>query len=89
MPAFAQIFSWLAYMYWNEGKHHAPHFHLRHAGSEVVVFIDTGEIEPPSVISARQARAIQKWVSQNKEALLANWTRALEKEPLLAIAFDV
>ena len=59
------------------------HFHAYHAGRRASVSIDgnllAGRLEP------RALQFVREWASLRHEEILANWERARENEPLLAI----
>jgi hypothetical protein len=60
-------------MYYNEGVHHLPHFHVR-TGSERASVTFDGTILSGS-LSARTAKLVREWAALHEEELVANWAR--------------
>lgn len=71
MPPFSMIYQWRAYLYVD---HPPPHFHLRHAGKDVVIEIETGRILHGK-LSGELRREVVAWLERNRTLILRNWER--------------
>lgn len=69
-------------MFYND--HDPPHFHAKYGEYEIRVAIETGEIMSGS-FPRRAQRHVLEWLKLHREELLANWARALAREPLETI----
>ncbi|MGH9106570.1 MAG: DUF4160 domain-containing protein [Acidimicrobiales bacterium] len=80
MSAFYGV---VIYMYWNGRDDPIAHFHAHHAGLRTSVPIDgavlAGELEP------RALGLVLDWAGGHRDELLANWERARQNQPLVAI----
>lgn len=70
-------------MYYNEGDHSLPHFHVQHGDQQASVAFD-GTILGGS-LSRQIARRVREWASLHQDELAANWTRARSGEAFLKI----
>jgi hypothetical protein len=70
-------------MYWND--HHPPHFHARYAGSEVVVLLETLEIEAGG-LPRRAMGLLFEWAGEHRIELWENWARVQSEQPIRPIA---
>ncbi|NKQ41837.1 MAG: DUF4160 domain-containing protein [Sulfurovum sp.] len=61
--------------------HNPPHFHAEYQGCEAIVDLKTGEILRGSLPN-KARKIIKEWAVENQEALVDNWAKAIELEPL-------
>lgn len=72
-------------MFWEQGQpHHRPHIHAVYQGQKAVFSLPEGELLDGE-LPRRQTNIVQTWISLHEDELLANWTLALENEPLFRI----
>jgi len=83
MPRISAFYGVVIYMYWNERDHPVAHFHAYHAGRRASVSADgtvlAGSLEP------RALQFVQEWAAVRHKEILANWERARDSQPMLAI----
>jgi hypothetical protein len=65
-------------MYYNEGVHQLPHFHVR-IGSEKASVAFDGTILSGS-LSGRAASRVRQWAALHQGELSSNWSRARSGE---------
>lgn len=74
MAPFSVLWNkWRAYIYKGDHPEPGPHFHLRHAGEDLVVDINTGEVF--GCLPGKERRQLRRWVVENRDKLLSNWER--------------
>lgn len=83
MPRISAFYGVVIYMYWNERDHPVAHFHAYHAGRRASVSADgtvlAGSLEP------RALQFVLEWAVLRHKEILANWERARDSQPMLAI----
>lgn len=82
MPCVSQFYGIAIYMYYND--HAPPHFHAEYAGDEVLIEINSLNIYAGS-LPRRAYNLTIEWAEQSRVALLDDWHRARQGEPLLPI----
>jgi hypothetical protein len=85
MPTLSLFFGILITMYfYDNDKHHKPHFHIKYQDFKAVIAIETGEILagqfPPNKL-----KLVQAWCEIHRDDLFANWQLALNGEELFRI----
>lgn len=83
MPRISYFYGIVVSMYWRERDHPVPHFHAEYAGERASIAVD-GAVLAGS-LPARGLRLVQEWAHLHEDELLANWARARQHEPLVAI----
>lgn len=78
MSLISSFYGILIRMYYNEGAHSLPHFHVQHGEQEASVAFD-GTILGGS-LSRQTARTVRLWAALHHDELTANWTRARSGE---------
>ncbi|HOK67804.1 MAG TPA: DUF4160 domain-containing protein [Anaerohalosphaeraceae bacterium] len=81
MPIISRFFGILIYMYWRD--HSPPHFHARYQDDEVVVEIETGQVN--GRMSVRALALIEEWRRLHVQELLENWRLAEQNRELRRI----
>jgi hypothetical protein len=81
MPTIARFYGIVIYM--NYREHPPPHFHARYGEQEVTIEIETGIVT--GKMSRRALQMIFTWLEMHQEALLENWERVENRQPLKPI----
>lgn len=75
MPRISEFFGIVIYMYWfDRQKHHAPHFHARHAGEEAVFDLMGKCLEGD--LGPRATRLVVEWCQERQAELQQAWAAA-------------
>lgn len=82
MPRISQFYGISIYMYY--GDHAPPHLHAIYGGREAIVNIETGAVIAGD-LPRRAGKLVDEWVANHRHALLDNWGRAANQQPLLPI----
>jgi hypothetical protein len=83
MSTISVFFGIVIRMYYNEGVHQLPHFHVR-IGSEKASVAFDGTILSGS-LSSRTASRVREWAALHEDELSANWSRARDGKAFEAI----
>ncbi|MCA2960107.1 MAG: DUF4160 domain-containing protein [Silvanigrellales bacterium] len=68
----------------NFRDHNPPHFHAEYQGMQATFRIDTGKLLDGE-FPAKMTRIVEEWAAEHREALQANWAKAVELEPTARI----
>jgi len=79
MPTIAFFYGIVIQMYWND--HNPPHIHAEYAGFSAAFDIRTGLLMQGRM-PRQGTRIISDWIAEHRDALLANWERARNLQPL-------
>lgn len=82
MPRICQFYGISIYMYY--GDHAPPHLHAIYGSREAIVNIQTGAVIAGD-LPRRAGKLVGEWVANHRHALLDNWERAANQQPLLPI----
>lgn len=82
MPTISMFLGIIIRMY-NNGEHNPPHFHAEYQGYKATFSLDGDLLE--GEMPKRQIKFIVAWTELHKDELLANWTLAMNKQPLYRI----
>lgn len=82
MPRISQFYGISIYMYY--GDHAPPHRHAIYGEREAIVNIQNGTVIAGD-LPRRAGKMVDEWVDAHREALLDNWERAANQQPLLPI----
>jgi len=80
VPRISFFYGIAIWMYWNEGVHARPHFHVRYAGDAASIDLE-GELIAGE-LPRRALALVAEWTALHHEELLGNWERARRNEPL-------
>ena len=83
MSIISTFYGIVIHMYYNEGIHVLPHFHVRVAGEKASIAFD-GTILSGS-LSGAAARRVREWAALHEDELIANWERARSGDPFQKI----
>jgi hypothetical protein len=77
MPTISVFYGIIIYLYFFDNqKHHLPHFHARYQGQKAAVSILDGEVLEGEIPSAKM-KLVQAWLEIHREDLLADWELAV------------
>ena len=79
MPEICRFLGIVILMY-----HNPPHFHARYGRYEITIEIESGTVT--GKFPRRALSHVLEWYDLNKEALIADWQLAQQKQPLKKIA---
>ncbi|UYM18525.1 DUF4160 domain-containing protein [Endozoicomonas euniceicola] len=79
MPVISSFFGIYIRMYHDD--HPPPHIHVEYQGFEALVGIEGGAVLKGH-LPKRAARLVSEWCGEHKNALLNNWQRAIDLQPL-------
>ena len=65
-------------------QHHLPHVHVEYQGQKAVISIPGGSLLEGD-LPAKKLRLVQAWITIHEEELLADWTLAVNGEPVFPI----
>ena len=71
-------------MFMDTQQHHLPHIHVDYQGKKAVVAIPGGEVLEGE-LPAKKLRLVQAWIDIHEEELLADWSLAVNGEPIFPI----
>lgn len=80
MPTISRFDGITITMYWDEGHHHAPHFHAYYGEHEVSLDFN-GRILA-GTMPKRQLRRVRAWAKRHPDELNTNWELVLAEKPL-------
>ena len=81
MPVISRYFGIVIFMHWID--HPPPHFHARYQGEDVMIEIETGNVE--GEMKQRALALIQEWRQLHQPELSENWKLAQQKRILKSI----
>ena len=79
MPVISYFFGIYIRMYHDD--HNPPHFHAEYQGYEALIDINSGQVIKGK-LPKKAVKIIKEWTEENQNALLENWDKAVEFEPL-------
>lgn len=84
MPTICEFRGISIMMYWDEGRHHRPHFHAQYAEHHAAIAIQTGD-ELRGKLPPPQYRLVLEWTALHRTELMNNWERLQNLESPLPI----
>ncbi|WP_008308576.1 DUF4160 domain-containing protein [Leptolyngbya sp. PCC 6406] len=78
MPTISRFYGIVIFMNYND--HQPPHFHARYQDQEIIVEIESGTVE--GRMSKRALRMVLEWLDLHQSALMEDWERARQRQPL-------
>lgn len=70
--------------YFDNRQHQLPHIHVQYSDEEAVISIPDGEVIEGSLRKAK-LRLVQAWVELHRDELMADWTLAVNGQPVFKI----
>jgi len=71
-------------LYLDNRQHHLPHLHVEYQGMKSVITIPDGELLEGK-LPAKKLRLVQAWITIHEDEVMANWSLAVNGEPIFSI----
>ena len=85
MPTISMFFGIIIRMiFMDTRQHNLPHLHVEYQGNKAVISIPNGDLLEGE-LPAKKLRLVQAWISIHEEELMADWTLAVNGEPVFPI----
>jgi hypothetical protein len=85
MPVISMFYGLIVSMFFVDRKRHKlPHVHVRYQDEEAVFSIPQGRLLEGSLPKAK-VRLVQAWIEIHREELMADWSLAVEGQPVFKI----
>lgn len=79
MPRISAFYGIVIWMYYAD--HDPPHFHATYAEHDAIVEIATGRVIRGG-LPVHAQRLVATWTAEHQAALMGNWARARQGQPL-------
>jgi len=85
MPTISMFYGIIIRMlYLDNRQHHLPHLHVEYQGMKSVITIPDGELLEGK-LPAKKLRLVQAWITIHEDEVMANWSLAVNGEPIFSI----
>ncbi len=85
MPSISMFYGIIIYLYFFDNqKHHSPHFHAEYAECEGIFSIDDA-VMIEGDLPVKQQKLVGAWIEIHKEELLADWKLAVSGQKVFSI----
>ena len=85
MPVISMFYGIIVLMYYFDNRgHQQPHIHVQYSDEEAVISIPDGEVIEGSLRRA-ELKLVQAWVELHRDELMADWTLAVNGQPVFKI----
>lgn len=85
MPTISMFYGIIIRMLFLDTKqHNLPHIHVEYQGQKAVFVIPGGELIEGD-LPLKKIRQVQVWIDLHEEELMADWTLAVNGEPVFRI----
>jgi len=85
MPTISMFYGIIIRMlFMDTQQHNLPHLHVEYQGQKAVISIPDGNLLGGD-LPAKKLRMVQAWVAIHEEELMADWTLAVNGEPVFQI----
>ena len=85
MPAISMFYGLIIRMLFMDTKqHNLTHIHVEYQGQNAVFAIPGGELLEGK-LPTKKVRQVQVWIDLHEEELMADWTLAVNGEPVFPI----
>ncbi len=85
MPTISMFYGIIVRMlFMDTQQHHLPHIHVEYQGKKAVIVIPGGELLEGELPS-KKLRMLQAWIDIHEEELMADWSLAVNGEPVFPI----
>ena len=85
MPTISMFYGIIIRMlFMDKQQHHLPHLHEEYQGKQAVISIPDGNLLEGD-FPAKKLRLVQAWITIHEEELMADWTLAVNGEPVFPI----
>lgn len=85
MPTISMFFGIIVRMlFMDNQQHHLPHIHVEYQGMKAVLEIPSGTLLE-GALPNKKLHLLQAWIDIHEEELMANWSLAVNGEPVFPI----
>ncbi|MBL8408727.1 MAG: DUF4160 domain-containing protein [Candidatus Accumulibacter sp.] len=85
MPTISMFFGIIIrMMFMDTQQHHLPHLYVEYQGEKAVISIPDGNLLEGN-FAAKKLRLVQAWIAIHEDELMADWTLAVNGEPVFPI----
>ena len=85
MPVISMFYVIIVLMYYFDNRgHQRPHIHVQYSDEEAVISLPDGEVIEGSLRRAK-LKLVQAWVELHRDELMADWTLAVNGQPVFKI----
>jgi uncharacterized protein DUF4160 len=85
MPVISMFYGIIVLMYYFDNRRHQrPHIHVQYNDEEAVISIPDGEVMEGSLRTAK-LKLVEAWVELHRDELMADWTLAVNGQPVFKI----
>lgn len=85
MPVISMFYGIIVLMYYFDNRgHHRPHIHVKYNDDDAVISIPDGDIIEGALPRAK-LKLVQALVELHQDELMADWTLAVNEEPVFKI----
>lgn len=85
MPTISMFYGIIIRMlFMDTQQHNLPHLHVEYQGQKAVISIPDGNLLGGD-LPAKKLRMVQAWVAIHEDELMADWTLAVNGEPVFQI----
>ncbi len=85
MPAISMFYGLIIRMLFMDTKlHNLPHIHVEYQGQNAVFAIPGGELLE-GTLPTKKVRQVQVWIDLHEEEQMADWSLAINGEPVFTI----
>lgn len=85
MPTISMFYGIIVRMlFMDTQQHHLPHIHVECQGMKAVILIPSGELLEGE-LPGKKLRLLQAWIDIHEDELMADWSLAVNGEPVFPI----
>ncbi len=85
MPTISMFYGIIVrMMFMDTQQHHLPHLHIEYQGIQAVISIPDGNLLEGD-IPAKKLRMVQAWIAIHEDELMADWSLAVNGQPVFPI----
>lgn len=85
MPTISMFYGIIVRMlFLDTQQHHLPHIHVEYQGMKAVIVIPCGELLEGE-LPGKKLRLLQAWIDIHEDELMADWSLAVNGEPVFPI----
>jgi hypothetical protein len=85
MPVISMFYGLIVSLYFIDNKRHKrPHIHVRYQNNEAVFTIPEGRLLEGNLPPGK-AKLVMAWIEIHQEELMADWSLAIEGQPVFKI----
>lgn len=85
MPTISMFYGIIIRMFYMDNRqYHLPHLHVEYQGMKSVISIPEGGLLEGK-LPAKKLRLVQAWIDIHEDEVMANWSLAVNGEPIFSI----